>query len=222
MVLGIGESMRNKGLRNYLEIGVFNGGVFFRVKSTFKVAVDPEFAFDASRKIGKTIINPLNLFNHYFQKTSDDFFAKDAPALLGKNKVQLALIDGMHEYSFALRDVENTLKYLTEDGVIVMHDCNPQKKEHAGTYEEWRKKGSGHWNGDVWKAIVHLRSYHDDINVFVLDCDHGLGIITKSKQEKKLSFTEKEIHAFTYEDFDAHRNEWLNLKDPSYFQEYFK
>lgn len=58
--------MKQKGLKNYLEIGVFNGHVFFRVKSTFKIAVDPEFQFDALCKFGKTIINPYNLFNKYF------------------------------------------------------------------------------------------------------------------------------------------------------------
>jgi hypothetical protein len=111
---------------------------------------------------------------------------------------------------------------MTDDGVIIMHDCNPAKKEHAGTFEEWRSKGSGDWNGDVWKAIVHLRSLRDDINVFVLDSDFGLGVVTKGKPENKLSFTEKEIQELTYEDFAAHRTEWLNLKPAEYFYEYFK
>ena len=213
--------MEQKNLKNYLEIGVFNGGVFFRVQSKFKIAVDPGFAFDAFRKIGKTIINPYNLFNRYFQKTSDDFFERDAVRVFGKKKIQLALIDGMHEYGFALRDAENTLNYLTDDGVILMHDCNPKMKEHAGTYEEWKTKGGGHWNGDVWKAVVHLRSTRNDINAFVLDCDHGLGIITKEKPEDKLSYSPHEIQSFTYADFDAHRKQWLNLKPAGYFYEYF-
>jgi hypothetical protein len=214
--------MQQKDLKNYLEIGVFNGGVFFRVKSKFKIAVDPEFAFDAARKFGKAIVNPYNLFNRYFEKTSDDFFQQDAKTVLRENKVQLALVDGMHEYGFALRDVENTLEYLSDDGVIVMHDCNPQKKEHAGTYEQWRSKGSGHWNGDVWKAIVHLRSLRKDVNVFVLDCDHGLGIVTKGKPESPLSFSAGEIGSLTYDDFAANRQSWLNLKAANYFHEYFR
>jgi hypothetical protein len=213
--------MSQKKLKNYLEIGVFNGVVFFRVNSVFKVAVDPKFAFDTARKIGKIFVNPLNLFNRYFKKTSDDFFAADAPRVFKQKKVQLALIDGMHEYSFALRDVENTLRYLSDDGVIIMHDCNPQKKEYAGTFEEWQKAGSGDWNGDVWKAVLHLRSMRDDINVFVLDCDYGLGIITKGKPENKLSYSANDIQGLTFEDFAAHRGPWLNLKPADYFYEYF-
>ncbi|MBS1563021.1 MAG: class I SAM-dependent methyltransferase, partial [Bacteroidetes bacterium] len=114
-----------------------------------------------------------------------------------------------------------TLKYLSDDGVIIMHDCNPQTKEEAGTLEEWRKRGSGQWNGDVWKTILHLRSQRKDINVFVLDCDHGLGIVTKGKPESTPGFSEKEIIGFTYEDLAAHRKEWLNLKPAGYFHEYF-
>jgi len=54
----------------------------------------------------------------------------------------------MHEYEFALRDVENTLKYLSDDGIIIMHDYNPVTKEEACPFEEWKAKGfKGQWNG---------------------------------------------------------------------------
>jgi len=213
--------MQQKKLRNYLEIGVNNGHVFFRVSSTFKLAVDPEFTFDNARKIGKIFVNPYNIFNRYFSKTSDAFFAEDAPQVLSQKKVQLALVDGLHEYAFALRDVENTLQYLTDDGVIIMHDCNPQTKEEAGTLEEWRVRGKGQWNGDVWKAVLHLRSTRNDINVFVLDCDQGLGIVTKRKPENTLGFTQQQIMALSYEQLNDNRKAWLNLKPAAYFYEYF-
>ena len=214
--------MSQKNLKNYLEIGVFNGHVFFRVKSKFKIAVDPEFAFDNLRKLGKIIINPYNIFNQYFEKTSDEFFERNAPQLFAEKQIQLALIDGMHEYSFTLRDVENTIRYLSDDGVIVMHDCNPLKRENAVSFKEWKASGVGEWNGDVWRAIVNLRSLRDDINVFVLDCNFGLGIITKGKPENKLPFSQKEIEALTFEDFDAHRQQWLNLKPAAYLYKYFE
>jgi len=213
--------MQQKKLSNYLEIGVNNGHVFFRVNSTFKLAVDPEFTFDTARKIGKTIVNPYNIFNRYYSKTSDAFFEEDAPEVLSQKKVQLALVDGLHEYAFALRDVENTLQYLANDGVIIMHDCNPQTKEEAGTFEEWRVRGKGQWNGDVWKAVLHLRSTRNDINVFVLDCDQGLGIITKGKPENMLKFSQPEIRALSYEQLNDNRKTWLNLKPADYFFEYF-
>ena len=68
---------------------------------------------------------------------------------------------------------------------------------------------------------MHLRSLRDDINVFTLDCDHGLGIITKGKPENKLNFSLQEIVQFDYEDFNANRKEWINLKPADYFYNYF-
>ncbi len=218
----IQQLMHERGLKNYLEIGVFNGHIFFRVKSNFKLAVDPDFRFRAGRKILKTILNPYNLFNRYFRKTSDDFFRDDAASVLKGRQLDLALVDGMHEFDYALRDVENTLGYLQKNGVIVMHDCNPQTPEAACSFAEWKARDfSGQWNGDVWKAILQLRT-RDDINVFVLDCDHGLGVVTYGQPEKQLHFTPEQIAGFTYDDLAHNRAEWLNLKPASYFQEYFK
>ena len=216
--------MQQKGLRNYLEIGVENGHIFFRIKSRFKVAVDPKFIFNATRRFGKALLNPYNLNNQYFEKTSDAFFEQDAERVLAQTKVQLALIDGMHEYHYALRDVENTLRYLTDDGVIILHDCNPQSAGAAGRFEDWTE---GVWNGDVWRTIIHLRSQHPDLNVFVLDCDHGLGIVTKRRTEREQvgpslpSFTPAQIQALTYDAFDQNRNEWLNIKPAAYAYEFF-
>ena len=214
--------MKKKNLKNYLEIGVSNGHILFRVKSNFKIAVDPAFFFDNARKIGKTFLNPYNLFNRYFRKTSDDFFEQDAPRVFAKRKVELALIDGMHVYEFALRDVENTLRYLDEGGVIIMHDCNPQDSKSACSFDEWKARDfKGAWNVDVWKTILHLRSLRSDLTAFVLDCDHGLGIITKQKNEKAMHFSQNDIQKLAYEDFNANRNAWLDLKPAEYFYEYF-
>jgi len=143
--------------------------------------------------------------------------------LLQNKKIDIALVDGMHEYHYALRDVENTLKYLHNDGIIIMHDCNPLTEEASIPFTEWEAKGmTGTWNGDLWKTIVHLRSLRKDINVFVLDCDHGLGIITKRKPENTLNFSPEEIETLTYSQFNANRTAWLNLKKTGYIFEYLK
>jgi hypothetical protein len=214
--------LNQKKLKNYLEIGVFNGHIFFRINSNFKVAVDPDFRFDTLRKIGKTILNPYNIFNQYFEKTSDAFFEEDAARVFADKKIELSLIDGMHEYAYALRDIENTLSYLTPNGVIVIHDCNPLTKAAASSFAEWEARNfADTWNGDVWKAILYLRSVRKDVNAFVLDCDHGLGIVTYGTPEKGLSFTPDQIARFTYEDFNKNRAEWLNLKPADYFYTHF-
>lgn len=218
----IKKLISEKGFNTYLEIGVFLGKVFFSVPAKRKYAVDPQFRFGLYRKIKRIFKSITNLRAKFYEKTSDAFFAEDAAKLFSNNNIDICLVDGMHEYSFALRDIENTLKLLKKEGVIFIHDCNPITKNAGSSFEEWQKRGGKDlWNGDVWKAIVHLRSFRSDINVFVLDCDYGIGVVTFGTPEGKLNFTEGDIKAFSYEQFDANRNEWLNLKQPEYFFEYF-
>jgi len=218
----IKDLIKQRNYQHYLEIGVFNGHIFFRVPARLKVAVDPAFRFSTLRKWGKTLLKLHNLRNHYYQKTSDRFFDEDAGQIFYRKKIHIALIDGMHEYAYALRDVENTLQYLDDNGVIVMHDCNPLSADAATSFVEWKKRTPGTpWNGDVWKTIVHLRSTRNDIRVFVVDCDYGLGIITKGVPDEMLDFSPNQIEKLTYTHLENNREEWLNLKSVEYAQTYF-
>ena len=100
-----------------------------------------------------------------------------------------------------------------------MHDCNPQTAGAAGRFEDWE---TGEWNGDVWRTVIHLRSQRPDLNVFVLDCDQGLGIVTRQKPESTLDFTPDQIQNLTYSSFNQNRKAWLNLKkEEAYFYDYF-
>jgi len=211
--------MGRRGLRRYLEIGVFNGHVLFRVRSRFKIAVDPHFRFGPARTLGKAIVNPTNLFNLYFEKTSDAFFEEDAPRALGKHGIEIVLVDGMHEYEQVLRDVDHVLDYLNPGGVIVLHDCNPRIAASAAPFAE---RGPGPWHGDVWRAVVHLRSLRDDLDVFVLDCDEGLGVVTRGRPRSRLRFTRAEIRLLGHDDLAARQRELLGLEPPSFFEEFLE
>ncbi len=225
-LLAIQLLMTQKKLKNYIEIGVFNGHIFFRIKSFFKIAIDPDFTFTKARILGKIILNPFNLFNKYFKKTSDAFFENDAKSVFGDKKIDIALVDGMHEFAFSTRDVEHILERLNENGVIIMHDCNPLTPEAACSFNEWQNRNfSGTWNGDVWKTILYLQCCRADLDVFVLDCDHGLGVVSKSKghhqQTSSFNYSKQEIDQLTYNDFNANRVAYLNLKSADYFYDYF-
>lgn len=214
--------INKKHYKRYLEIGVFNGEVFFKIKVRLKFAVDPVFRFVREEKLKRMYMNSSNILARYFAKISDDFFKNDAPRLFSKKKIDICFIDGMHEYDFVKNDVLNTLKYLNEDGVIILHDCNPLTAEAEVSYSAWEKRGfTGEWNGDVWKMILYLRSLRDDVNVFTLDTDQGLGIITKGRPGTILNFTEQQIRELNFIDFDSNRNEWLNLKPESFLMETF-
>lgn len=213
----------SKGFTTYLEIGVFKGKNFLPIKAKTKIGVDPHFRIKWTRKLAWYFKNATNRTAQYFERTSDDFFSEVAPGVLTKGKLDVCLVDGMHEYAYALRDVENALQYLQDGGVIVMHDCNPASAQAGCTFEEWKAGNfAWNWNGDVWKSILHLRSQRNDIDVFVLDTDMGLGIVAKRPPQKQLNFTLEQINNFTYDDLAANRKEWLNLKSAEDIFPYFK
>jgi len=217
-----------KQAQTYLEIGVNRGRCFLKIKAPYKIAVDPRFLIPAQKKFRYFLKNPSNFNNHYFEQTSDGFFESEG-ALLKRKPLDIAFIDGLHTYEQSLKDVINTLKFLKDGGVIVVHDCNPlteaaaypaESLEHAESMnlDGWESD----WSGDVWKAIVALRASREDLNVFVLDCDHGLGIITRSKPETRLKFSEDEVAGLSYKDFTENRDDFLNLKGPAYFQDFLR
>ncbi|NTY62685.1 class I SAM-dependent methyltransferase [Mycolicibacterium sphagni] len=211
----------------YLEIGVSRGQAFQRISADVKLAVDPKFNLTARTR---ELADAGGRETHYFETTSDAFFEEQADFLV-RHPIDVALIDGLHTYEQVVRDVEKTLRYLRDDGVIFLHDCNPPFELAGRRAESWEahmesQKGKplaiGIWNGDVWKAIVHLRSTRPDLVVGVFKCDQGLGFVRKGKPESTLPYTVQQVEALTYADLKADRKRLLNLKSPRYVGEFLK
>ncbi len=209
----------------YLEIGVSRGQAFQRISADVKVAVDPAFKIPAR---SRQLANAKARETHYFEMTSDSFF-EGQKDFLDKHQIDVALIDGLHTYEQVVRDVEYTVRHLKDDGVIFLHDCNPAFELAGRRAESWeefmaQQKGRplaiGIWNGDVWKAIVHLRSSRDDLVIGVLKCDQGVGFVRKGTPESTLSYSSAQIEALTYADLKADRKRLLNLRPPRYLDEF--
>ncbi len=208
----------------YLEIGVSKGQAFRRITADEKIAVDPAFRLtERTRRLADVKARAM----HYFEMTSDSFFEEHA-AFLGQRPIDVALIDGLHTYEQVVRDVENTVRYLKDDGVIFLHDCNPALEligRRAETWEDFvaQQKGPlviGIWSGDVWKSIVYLRSLRRDLRVAVLRCDMGVGVVRKGIPESPLTYTPAQIEELSYSDLAADRKNLLNLKPPGYLSEF--
>jgi hypothetical protein len=109
--------------------------------------------------------------------------------------------------------------------VIVLHDCNPAFESigaPASSYADFRAKNPWWqplWSGDVWKAIVRLRT-RDDLRIAVLKCDFGVGIIRKGVPDSRLSYSAAQVEALGYADLAADRERLINLKPPAYFDEF--
>lgn len=164
---------------SYLEIGVQAGHCFRAIHCNYKVGVDPDTTSAAT-----------------IHKTSDEFFASN------KEKFDIIFIDGLHHADQVYKDIMNSLDVINDGGIILMHDCKPTTE----FMQQIPLTTQVEWTGDTWKAYVKVRTEREDLEMFVIDTDWGVGVIKKGKQEKL-----KIIIPLTYDNFVVNHNEWLNL-----------
>ena len=171
----IQEIILKKQYKTYLEIGCFAGEVFNKIKIEKKIGVDPVS--------GGTI-----------KKTSDDFFKNN------QEKFDCIFIDGLHEFEQVKRDINNSIKYLNNDGVILLHDCLPNN-----VYDQAMPRCQYNWNGNVWKAIVECRT-RNDIDVYTCYADNGIGVIFNRKNSDRLNLNMDDFSKLSFKDyFDNHK-----------------
>ena len=92
---------------------------------------------------------------------------------LGHRRVDLAFIDGMHQFEFAMRDFAHLERHCSSESVILIHDCYPVDAESAG-----REPRSSRWSGDVWRLIVLLKKYRPDLKIqTIATAPTGLAVI---------------------------------------------
>lgn len=183
---------------SYLEIGVRNPDHNYnKVNCELKYGVDPGLEFGS---------NPVK-----FKMTSDIFFNKLTRGhILEKDlKFDVIFIDGLHLADQVERDISNSLKHLSDNGFIVLHDCNPPTEFHASeTYDYRMSPSQGAWNGTTWKAFA---KYRKDSNVHscCVDTDWGIGVISKNT---KLANASKVVNPyFEYFILSENRIETLGL-----------
>jgi hypothetical protein len=150
--------VQKNNFKRYLEIGISFGECINLIDIETKDGVDPAPNCSA-------VNYPI---------TSDEFF-KSIPTT---QKYDIIFIDGWHQFDQVIKDVNNSLEHLSENGIILLHDCNPESEGLAS-----REPNGGAWTGDVWKAILHFRSSDPKLSVHVVDTDYGVGIIKKGTQK---------------------------------------
>ena len=184
----------------YLEIGVNVGVLFLHVRAHRKVGVDPVQRIPRWKRLAH--LNTA-LRGELVETTSDRYFASLEPG----ETFDVVFVDGLHTYEQSLRDVENALRHLAPDGVVLVHDCNPADAIAGGPDPD--ATGDAGWNGEVWKAIVHLRATRPDLDVRVLDTDFGVGVVRRGETRSGLQGADAD--SLTYDDLAARREELLGL-----------
>ena len=140
--------------KTYLEIGV-NSGASLRLSRARTIAIDPQFK----------IIHPLRCNLVMAKATSDDYFARpDAFAHFRGKSTDLAFIDGMHLFEFALRDFINVERETDWTSMVVFDDMLPRNVQEAARDRETRA-----WTGDVYKVLLALRDYRPDLVLLPVD-----------------------------------------------------
>jgi len=138
--------------RTYLEIGVARGeSIRLAGPATRAIGVDPAPgpAFPLGPNVSLVAL------------TSDEFFAgRDLGTALGGLPVDLAFIDGMHHFEFALRDFLNIEARCAPSSTILVHDAYPIDERTAA-----RARETEFWSGDVWRLVLLLRRHRPDLVV---------------------------------------------------------
>src|SRR3979490_823333 len=98
-VTAVRQALDGRVNRVYLEIGVSRGLAFRHITADEKIGVDPAFKLSAR---SRRLADPTARAPHYFEITSDAFFANEA-AVLEERGIDVALIDGLHTYGQVVR-----------------------------------------------------------------------------------------------------------------------
>lgn len=156
--------------RGYLEIGVFSGDSLRLVnRGTPAIGIDPD----------------PHLHGHFpgttqvYRMTSDQFFEdfitpeiRDPSMDLAHidnvlaGSLDLAFIDGMHLFEYALRDFMNVEQYSNPRTVVVLDDVLPRNQHEAA-----REQCPGDWTGDVWKVPRILQSTRGDLQMYLVNTE---------------------------------------------------
>ena len=137
--------------RGYLEIGVHQGDSLV-LATCPALGVDPSPILNRHQRPNETII----------VATSDQFFESAVNEAMPI--VDLAFIDGMHLFEFALRDFMYVEDHSNSRTVVVFDDMLPRNQEEAA-----REQCPGDWTGDVWKVTNLLSTYRPDLELRLVD-----------------------------------------------------
>jgi SAM-dependent methyltransferase len=140
----------------YLEVGV-GAGRSLRLANCKAVGVDPAPTGDLALPPNASLV----------RMASDDFFEHGAAELSGI-PLELAFIDGMHHFEFALRDFMNIERRVAPGALIVVDDIFPVHPAQAQ-----RRRTTLHWMGDVWRLYQCLKAHRPDLFMLPVDASEA-------------------------------------------------
>lgn len=173
----INKFIQERGFESYLELGVYDKVTYNNINCINKKSVD--------------LMRPAD-----YQMSTDDFFA------INNDKYDIIFIDANHTEPYLSRDIQNSLKILNKNGVIVLHDVNPP--------DEFSQIDSNMLYQTAWKAFVKFR-FSSNYLTYSYPTDCGLGVIDTSKTMKNKRKDDIDYENLKYEDLEKHREHFLGF-----------
>lgn len=171
----INFAINTHGFKTYLELGCQANVNFNAVTCAHKIGVDSEQ--------GGT-----------HRMTTDQFFEQNT------EKFDIVFIDAYHHHDQVMKDFQNSLLVLNNNGMIIFHDCNP----HNERYELQDACGT------AWRAFAHIRS-NKDLDGIVGEYDYGVGLVRVAPNEDLIEIP-KAMNDLTYADLHTNRHKLLRLQ----------
>jgi len=147
----------------YLELGIYKAETISKVSKFAKQA------------IGVDIIKPqdINGFTFYHMST-DTFFCKIELGEIIIPTLDMVFIDACHSHEQSLKDFNNVFKYVSEGGLIFLHDTYP--KDEALTNQGYC--------GDVYRTAWKIRMKKKTrCEIVTIPASPGMSIVRKSSKQ---------------------------------------
>lgn len=176
----INTIIKHKGYKTYLELGVGP-----HIETITQIVCD---------SISSVDILKVNEKFPSFVGTTDDFFKQN------NQKFDVIYIDADHEENAVQRDFENSLKCLTENGIILMHDVGPMTESGTALTA----------HGTVYKTFIKIRNddRYDSFSYEFKDNGDVLGFVKVSKNSDKLELPS----VIDYNYYNTNKNSILKRK----------
>jgi methyltransferase family protein len=119
-----------------------------------------------------------------FQMSSDAFFATYDPKILLGNRIDMALIDGLHLFEYVVRDFMNIERHMKRNSVVLLDECIPTdahicRRKFDDQAFVGQSQHPDWWAGDAWKAVVALKTFRPDLHIHGFNAvPNGLVAIT--------------------------------------------
>lgn len=188
---------------SYLEIGVEYGECMQNVHFTNKIGVDPDPKFVSNNS--NVVIAKL---------TSDEFFQRQS----SNTTFDVVFIDGMHQVEYFTKDLNNSIKHLSDNGLIFIDDIIPLNYHEQlkipikHKYENGILKYGENWTGDVWRVIYHiLKHYKEHIQLFAVYHNIHYRGLAVCQFDKDFSIPLDEIDEINEYSYFDHFADYLSL-----------